>query len=58
MENQVWWRSKLIWLGALEVAIGIANYISTLDPGTSIAVIVAGILTVIFRIVTKQPLSR
>jgi len=58
MENQVWWRSKLVWLGVLEIAVGVAVYISTLEPGTSISVIVAGVLTIVFRIVTKQPLSK
>ena len=58
MENQVWWRSKLLWLGMLEIAVGIANYIATLEAGTTIAVIVAGVLTIVFRCVTKQAIGK
>lgn len=58
MEGQVWYRSKLLWLGVLEVGVGIANYIATLDAGTSVAAIAAGILTIIFRYLTRQPLTK
>lgn len=58
MEKQFWGRSKLLWLGTLEIAVGIANYIATLEAGTTIAVIVAGILTIVFRCVTSQPIGK
>ena len=53
-----WYLSKLLWLGVLEIAVGVANYIATLDPGTSISVITAGVLTIVFRIITKQPITK
>lgn len=58
MESKNWWKSKLIWLGVLEIAIGVVNYVATLDPGTSASAVIAGVLTIIFRYVTKQPLAK
>jgi len=57
MEGKKIWQSKIFWLGVLEIACGVANYFATLEPGTSIAAIVAGILTIILRKVTNQPIS-
>jgi len=57
MEIKKWWASKTVWLGVLIVAGGIAEYISGLPAGTSIATIFAGILTVIVRFLTNQPIK-
>jgi hypothetical protein len=48
--------SKLVWLGILEVLIGIFGYAATLPEETRISAAIAGILTVIFRFLTKDQL--
>ena len=52
-----WWTSKTLWLGVLIVAGGIAEYIGGLPAETSIPLMVAGILTIIVRFLTKQPIK-
>ena len=58
MEAKKWYLSKLVWLGVLEIAVGIAQYIAALPAGASVATVVAGCLTIIFRIVTNQPIRK
>ena len=57
MEIKKWWASKTVWLGVLIVAGGIAEYIGGLPAETSIPLMVAGILTIIVRFLTKQPIK-
>lgn len=58
MEVKSWWKSKLIWLGIVEVAGGVVEYLFALPPGTSVATIVTGIITIILRAITNQPVGR
>jgi len=53
-----WWTSKSVWLGALICLGGIAEYLAGVPAGASIATIVAGVLAIIIRVVTKQSLGK
>ena len=54
-----WYKSKLFWLGALEILAGVAELaISYLEsPEAGVAFIVKGLLTIYGRYVTKQPMT-
>lgn len=52
-----WYKSKTVWLGILIVAGGIAEYIAGLPAGASIPTIIAGIIAVIVRFLTKDSLT-
>lgn len=58
MEVKHWYTSKLFWLGVLEIAGGIALYIEGLPVETSAITIVSGIITIIFRFVTKTAIGK
>lgn len=53
-----WYQSKTVMMGVLLVAFGIAEYIAGLPVGVSIATVVAGILEIILRFVTKAPIGK
>ena len=52
-----WWHSKMIWLGVIEVAGGVIEFIFSLPVGASVTTIVTGIVTIILRTITKQPIE-
>ncbi len=53
-----WYMSKLVWLGVLEIAVAIAEYVAGLPTGTTIAQGIAGILTIIFRLITNKAVTK
>ena len=53
-----WYRSKTIWLSILIVAGGIAEYISGLPAGVSISTTIAGVLGIVIRFLTSQPVGK
>ena len=56
METKKIWKSKTIWLGIIEIAIGILSYLQgELQGGVQLTA--AGVLTVLLRLVTKQAIS-
>lgn len=57
MAAKKWWQSKMIWLGIIEVAGGVVEFIFSLPVGASATTIVMGIITIIFRAITKQPIE-
>ena len=58
MNGKPWFKSRTVWLGVLEIAGGIAEFIAGLPAEASAATIVAGIVTIIIRFLTKQPIGR
>jgi len=58
MESKKWYMSKALWLGVLIVAGGIAEYIAGLPTGVSIPTMIAGIISIVVRFLTNQPLSK
>ncbi len=52
-----WYKSKLVWLGVLEVLSAAVEYSSGLPAGTSIGQALCGILTIVFRVTTAKVLS-
>lgn len=57
-----WWQSKMIWLGIVQFALGLAELVSTtpiLQGSTvaGIAVTVAGALTFVLRFLTDRPVA-
>ena len=56
METKKIWKSKTIWLGIIEIAIGILSYLQgELQNGVQLTA--AGVLTVILRLVTNKAVS-
>jgi hypothetical protein len=57
-----WWRSRTVWLGLLELAIGLCDLLadSGLTGGSADGALLAaaGALTVLFRYLTDQPIDR
>lgn len=53
-----WWKSKTLWLGVIVVIGGIAEYISGLPVGVAISTIIAGVLGIVIRFLTKQGLMK
>jgi hypothetical protein len=52
-----WYKSKLIWLGVLQILVSVSEFIAGVPAGTSVITIISGILTIVLRIVTKQTVS-
>lgn len=56
-----WWRSLTVWLGLLELAVGLLDVAAesglTGDSVDGVLLTVAGVLTVLFRFLTRQPLA-
>jgi hypothetical protein len=50
--------SKAIWLGVLTVAISILEFISQQPAGESILTLAIGILIIIVRFLTKDPITK
>ncbi len=57
MEAKKWWMSKTIQVGVAEILVGMAGFLTTLPPEVSITAIVTGILMIVLRVVTKQPIK-
>lgn len=55
--NKQWWMSRTIWVGALEIICGVATYIAGLPGEASVAAVVAGVATIVLRIITRQPIT-
>ena len=58
MVTKKWWTSKSLWLGVFVTLGGIAEYIAGLPPGVSAATMLAGVLAVIVRFLTNQPVGK
>ena len=62
MLTKTFYKSKLFWLGAIEIAIGALGLIGPfVEAGVftpvAFAVLLSGILTVALRFVTDQPIT-
>ncbi len=53
-----WYQSRSIWVGVLIVAFGISEYIAGLPPEVSIPTVMAGVLNIILRFVTKTSIGK
>jgi len=53
-----WYLSKSVWLGVLICIGGVAEYVAGLPAGVSISTMVAGILGVIVRFLTKEGVTK
>lgn len=53
-----WWQSKTVWLGVLIVLGGIVEFVGGLPPGASVSTILAGIISIIIRFLTNQPIGK
>jgi hypothetical protein len=58
VESKKWYLSKGFWLGVVIAAGGIAEYIANLPPEASIPAIVSGVMVIIVRLVTNQPITK
>ena len=56
MESKSRWKSKGFWLGIIITLGGVAEYLSGLPIEASVSTIVAGVLSVVIRFLTKQPI--
>jgi len=62
METKVWWKSKTIWLGIIEVLLGVLGAVATfLQLGVytpeAYVILTIGIVTIILRKVTEVPIQ-
>jgi hypothetical protein len=60
--TKAWYASKTVWLGILEILIGIldavATFLATGDlSSTALVTLTSGILTIVLRKLTTQPLE-
>lgn len=57
-----WWTSRTVWLGLLEFAVGLLDVTAqsalTPDDLDGALFAAAGVLTVLFRYLTDQPIDR
>lgn len=56
MEPKPWYRSKTFWAGIAAVFTGIGLWLETGELAT-LSTAVVGMLMIVFRIVTKQPIG-
>jgi len=52
-----WYLSKTFWMGVVAIAGGVVEYIYGLPAGVSAATIAVGIINIIIRFYTNQPIS-
>ena len=56
VEVKPFWKSKTFWIGLMQVVIGVLTYIQgQLEAGSAITLF--GILQVVIRFMTKQPIK-
>ena len=58
MKTKKWYLSRTIWLSVLIVVGGIAEYIAGLPAGVSASTTFAGIIYIIVRFLTTQPIGK
>jgi hypothetical protein len=61
MWGKNWYQSKTIWVGILQVAIGVLGLVATfLQAGDytapAIVLLVVGVLTIVMRKLTEEPI--
>ena len=56
MEPKPWWQSKTFWAGVSAIVAGVAMWVQGLGIETLLTS-ATGMLMIILRIVTKQPLE-
>lgn len=54
-----WYKSKMVWLGIIQIALDVSNFLLTADltgqrPGI---LVLSGVLTIVLRYLTKTPLT-
>ncbi len=55
-----WWQSRTLWLGVLQIlggSGGIIGFISGLPADASLMFILSGIVTIVLRFLTNQPIG-
>lgn len=57
MNSKAFWQSKIFWLSVVVIAGGIVEFIAGLPSGASIMTILAGVINIIFRFLTNQPIA-
>ena len=58
METKKWWQSKTLWMGVLVILGGVVEYIAGLPTGVSATTVAVGIINIIFRFLTTQPIGK
>lgn len=57
LAKKKWWQSKTIWIGVLTIASGIAMVFESYYPTLGAIVIAKGILDVVVRFLSSQPVA-
>ncbi len=57
METKKWWTSKTYLLAVLTITLGIVEFLLGLPATASVGTIIVGILGIIIRNLTNQPIS-
>ena len=58
VETKKFWQSKTFWLGVIVCLGGVAEFLAGVEPGASLATVIAGVLTVIVRFLTKTQVTK
>jgi len=58
MLSKKWYLSKTLWMSALIIIGGVAEYIAGLPPGVAIPTILAGAINVVVRLLTKTAITK
>lgn len=53
-----WYTSKAVWLGVIMCSAAIGEFLAGLPPTAAITQIVSGILTIVARFVTSEPITQ
>jgi len=53
-----WYLSKTFWMGIVAIAGGIVEYIYGLPTGVSAATVAGGIVNIVIRFYTNQPIGK
>ena len=61
-EGKDWWKSKTLWVGVLQIlcsiGLNVADFLEAGNfTGPAIALFVTGVLTIVLRFLTNEPLK-
>jgi len=57
-EVKKWFTSKTVWIGMLTIMAGIIEYMVGLPEGAAAGTIIIGVVNIVIRFLTRQPLGK
>lgn len=54
-----WYKSKTFWFGIAQIMVGVGEFLLSQDlDNIGLPVVITGILTIVFRFLTKVPITK